>query len=666
MSATDGVQAPDRGRLAGGGRPRAAPRDRDQQARPRAGRLRPGAGGGPRGLRRRGGPGRAARSAPRRPSAGVIDLLDDTATLYDARAAPPVTGTEGPIPDDLANEEHEVHEQLVEGIVVGDDDLMARYLDGETISRAASSRRPWPPGSAAGAVFPVLCCSAITGVGVDRLARLLVELAPPPDRRPPVEVRGRRAPRSRSPATRRAARSLAVCKTLSDQHAGRLSLCKVVSGTIRPDVVLVNPRTRTEERLHVLELAARPRGQPRSTRRWPGDFVAVPRLTGTAHRRHPGPQGHPGERPGAPSPEPAGAAGRRSDPARGPTRTSSCPPSSGCARRTPRLAVTRDDETHQTVLGVAGEVHLAVTLERLARKFGVNGRARGRPRPLPRDDHPARPRPRAATRSRPGGHGQFGVVPPARRAARRGARASSSATRWSAGPSPASTSRRSRRACVEAMDQGGVFGYPVVDVAVTCRRRQVPLGRLLRDELQDGRRPGLPAGHGRRPARSCSSRSRRLEVTVPADLQGDVLGRPALPAGPGPGHRAADDGLQTIIALVPDGRAVPLRRRPAGHHRRPGAVPGRPTTTTTRCPSTWWPAPKRGAAPPQRAGRPGLGRSLLPGVGSDSGSTRTPATEVMKLVSPDQRGTTWRWRWRGDPGPGGPAEVGPEVEPVGS
>ena len=50
---------------------------------------------------------------------------------------------------------------------------------------------------------------------------------------------------------------LAVCKTLSDQHAGRLSLCKVVSGTIRPDVVLTTTRTRSEERLHVLELLAR-------------------------------------------------------------------------------------------------------------------------------------------------------------------------------------------------------------------------------------------------------------------------------------------------------------------------------------------------------------------------------------------------------------------------
>ncbi len=54
---------PDRGRLAGGGPPRAAPGHRDQQARPRAGRLRPHPGRHPGHLRGRGGPGRAAHRA---------------------------------------------------------------------------------------------------------------------------------------------------------------------------------------------------------------------------------------------------------------------------------------------------------------------------------------------------------------------------------------------------------------------------------------------------------------------------------------------------------------------------------------------------------------------------------------------------------------------------
>ena len=185
-----------------------------------------------------------------------------------------MAGVEGPIPDDLATTEHEVHEQLVEGIVVGDDDLMARYLDGETIARS-ELEASLAGGVAAGAVFPVLCCSGATGVGVDRLARLLVELCPPADRHRPVTVRAGESTVD-VPCDPDGQPLLVVCKTLSDQHAGKVSLCKVLSGTIRPDTVLTNPRTRADERLHVLQVAARPRGDDRSTRRSPGTSSPCP------------------------------------------------------------------------------------------------------------------------------------------------------------------------------------------------------------------------------------------------------------------------------------------------------------------------------------------------------------------------------------------------------
>jgi elongation factor G len=55
--------------------------------------------------------------------AGVIDLLNDVAVTYTAGES---KGTEGPVPDAMESEEHAVHDALVEGIVVGDDDLMER------------------------------------------------------------------------------------------------------------------------------------------------------------------------------------------------------------------------------------------------------------------------------------------------------------------------------------------------------------------------------------------------------------------------------------------------------------------------------------------------------------------------------------------------------------
>ncbi len=81
---------------------------------------------------------------------GVADLLSDTAITYDGGR--PSTG---PIPDDMAGREHSVHDALVEGIVVADDDLMERYLDGEvpsvkqleeTLAHGVASAQVYPGG----------------------------------------------------------------------------------------------------------------------------------------------------------------------------------------------------------------------------------------------------------------------------------------------------------------------------------------------------------------------------------------------------------------------------------------------------------------------------------------------------------------------------------------
>ena len=120
---------------------------------------------------------------------GVVDLLTDKAVTYDGdrQAARP-----GPIPDDMATEEHAVHDALVEGIVVADDDLMERYLADETDRRSTSSSTRSRRASPRRSVFPVLCGERdASSIGIDRLAHFIVEEGPAPDGR-----RRRRPPRS--------------------------------------------------------------------------------------------------------------------------------------------------------------------------------------------------------------------------------------------------------------------------------------------------------------------------------------------------------------------------------------------------------------------------------------------------------------------------------------
>ncbi len=494
---------------------------------------------------------------------GVIDLLDDTATTYPPGSAPPVAGAVGPIPDDLAVTEHEVHEQLVEGIVVGDDDLMTRYLDGETIARD-ELEASLAGGVASAAVFPVLCCSATTGVGVDRLARLLVELVPAPDQRPPARVRAGET-ETEVACDPAGPPLLRVVKTFSDQHAGKVSLCRVLSGTLKPDVVLTNPRTRAEERLHVLE-ALRGRETSPVPEAVAGDFVAVPRLGDVRTGDTLAPKGTPVVLPSAPvEPAPLHVAVHPASRADDDKLMSAL---QRLGEEDPALTVERNDETHQTVLGVRGEVHLAVTIERLARKFNVSVDREEVAVPYRETiTKPADAEGRHKKQS--GGHGQFGVCHLRLEPLPRG-EGFAFHDEVVGGAIPRQYLPAVEKGVAEAMATGGMFGYPVVDVAVT---------------VDDGKyHPVDSSEMSFKMAGSLAFRQAlaaagpvllepvsRLEVTVPGALQGDVLGdlhsRRARVQGTDPG----EDGHQTIVAFVPTAElsryAVDLRAITGGRGR---------------------------------------------------------------------------------------------------
>src|SRR5262249_31449500 len=141
---------------------------------------------------------------------GVVELLTDSAITYEGGKA---AGTAGAIPSEMEYEEHSVHDALVEGIVVADDDLMERYLNDETIesSELASALAS---GIAQATVFPVLCGSATKLVGIDRLIRFIVEEAPAPTvgDGPPAAL---------------------VFKTIVDPYVGRVNLFRVMQGSLK-------------------------------------------------------------------------------------------------------------------------------------------------------------------------------------------------------------------------------------------------------------------------------------------------------------------------------------------------------------------------------------------------------------------------------------------------
>jgi elongation factor G len=440
---------------------------------------------------------------------------------------------------------------------------MERYLEGNMPS-SEELEAALATGMAQGLVFPVVCGSAATGVGIDRLASLLVEIAPSPDKRPPVTIRA--ADTDQQVATDPSARPLArVFKTISDPYVGKISLLRVLSGTIRPDTVLTNPRTHTDERLHVLQVLRGHETQPASEAQ-AGDIVAVPKLSDTATGDTLAPKGTPVLVP-VPEPDPPLLALAIRPKSKGDEDKLM----TGLHRlqdEDPALSVERVDETHQTILRGTGETHLLVSAERLQRKFGVEIATEEVLVPY-RETITNQAEAEGKYKKQTGGHGQFGVASIRIEPLERG-EGFHFVDQVVGGAIPKQYIPAVEKGVIEAMIGGGVRGYPVVDVQVTCydgKYHSVDSSEMSFKMAGSLAFKEAMAGAGPVVLEPIS----RLEVTVPASMQGDILGDLNSRRGRVQGTDTLDGGYQQITALVPTSEiqryAVDLRSLTGGRGR---------------------------------------------------------------------------------------------------
>jgi elongation factor G len=490
---------------------------------------------------------------------GVVDLLTDTAYVYEDGAA-----TVSEIPTDLKASEEEVHEALVEGIVVADDELLERFFNDDIPSTDELSHA-LAVGVAEATVFPVLCGSASHLIGVDRLADKICDIGPSPLDRPPATVIAGDAEVEVAPDA--GGDPLAfVFKTIADPYVGHISLFRVLSGTIRPDAHLVNTRSGVDERLHAL-FSLRGKEQDVVPEIPAGDIGAVAKLANTVTGDTLAPKGKPVTVAPITMPDPVLSTAIKPK-----TQADEDKLANAIHRlqeEDPALRIERIDETHQTLLRGTGETHLSITLEKLQRKFGVN---------VDTDDVRVPYRetvtnPAAGVegkhKKQTGGHGQFGVcvinVEPLPRGDGFEFVDKIVGGAISRGYIPAV-----HKGVEEAMSDGGVFGYPVVDLKV---------------ELIDGKEHSVDSSEmafkiaGRLAIRAALEKAgpvllepiSMLRVSVPADYQGDVMGDLNARRGRVQGTEPGDDGDQVITALVPTSEimryAIDLRSMTGGRGR---------------------------------------------------------------------------------------------------
>ena len=168
----------------------------------------------------------------------IVDLLHNKA--YDAKG-------ECAIPGDMADEVEALRAELMEAAAGADEELMEKFFETMELS-AEDMAKGLKIGVRDGSVAPVLCGSAISGLGVDMLMQTVLDLVPVATDMPAEAAQDDDGNAVEVAHDENGATAAIVFKTVSDQY-GKFSLVKVVRGKITGDMSLYDTTTGNTEKL---------------------------------------------------------------------------------------------------------------------------------------------------------------------------------------------------------------------------------------------------------------------------------------------------------------------------------------------------------------------------------------------------------------------------------
>jgi elongation factor G len=296
---------------------------------------------------------------------GIVDLISMKAyTFADNKGV----GKAADIPADLMDESKSLRSSMVEDIAETDDELMNKYLESGELS-ADEIKAGLRKGVLSGSIIPVICGSALKGIGTTLLMDLAVSsFASPVDRgpvkgkKPGTDTAEERQPSEEAPF------SAIVFKTIADPYAGRLTLFRVYSGKLNSDSAVYNSSKKITEKFgHIFFLEGK--NQKQAEVLIPGDIAGVAKLKETVtgdtlcHEKTP----LIFERVAIPPPIMSFAVEPKS-------RGDEDKIASSIHRLTeedPTIVFSRNVQTKEMILSGMGQVHIEVNIEKMKRKFGV-------------------------------------------------------------------------------------------------------------------------------------------------------------------------------------------------------------------------------------------------------------------------------------------------------
>ncbi len=392
--------------------------------------------------------------------AGVVDLVSMQAIYWD-EASQGMKFERRPIPPELAAEAQQWRDKMVEAAAEANEELMNKYLESNELS-VEEVKKGIRIRTINNEIVPMLCGSAFKNKGVQAMLDAVIDYLPSPADILPVKGANEKGePDTRKPGDDEPFAALAF-KIMTDPFVGQLSFIRVYSGVLTSgDTVYTSVRGKKERIGRLLQMHANERNEIKEVRA--GDIAAVVGLkdviTGeticdvknviTLERME--------------FPDPV--ISQAVEPKTKVDQEKMGVALGRLAQEDPSFRVRTDEESGQTIISGMGELHLEIIVDRMKREFGVEASV-GKPQVAYRETFKKSLESEGKFVKQSGGRGQYGHVWLKLEPQPQG-KGYEFVDAIKGGRVPREFIPAVQKGVVEALQDGVLAGYPVVDVKVT-------------------------------------------------------------------------------------------------------------------------------------------------------------------------------------------------------
>lgn len=473
---------------------------------------------------------------------GVINIVTRRARYQDESGEM----TEGEIPEEFKAKAEELREMVMESVAQTDETLLEKYLSGEHLTDK-EIYDALVKGCVDGEIAPVMCGSALEKKGMKTLLEDIIEGFPSPLDAIPQKARDLKEDKEVFiDLTEEGPFSAIVFKTIADPFVGKISLFRVITGEAKGEMLVSNPnREKTEKMSQYFYLKGK--NQSPTDRVIAGDIGAVAKLAVT--------------RTGDTLCDPSISIIYDKINFPTPVMSLSVVPktkgdedkiSTGLTKlmeEDPTFKVERDPESAEVIMSGQGETHLEVLATKLKNKFGAEVDL-AEPKIPYRETIKGSSDVQGKHKKQSGGHGQYGDVKIKFERRMDGENDLEFVDQVVGGVVPRNFIPAVEKGLREAMTEGVLAGYPVIQLKATLYDGSYhPVDS---SEMAFKIAASLAYKDGLNKAKPIILEPiMDLEVHVPEEFMGDIIGDITKKRGKVLGMDANEDGEQVIKAEVP-------------------------------------------------------------------------------------------------------------------